>query len=176
MAAEDWKSQEDAIDIGRRLRPKLSYEELWQMLEDAAGPPPKIVSIEGSDQLIREKPSDEWPVRTRWPTIYVREYFGPDVERLFGKPTKPASASKRAPAPKASRSTTRISKDEWPKVVTLYKEAHAHKTPSGPLTDPEVQALGRQHYGDKITVDQMRKAAKEAGATTSRRGRHITKS
>jgi hypothetical protein len=155
VAAQDWVSQWDAMDIGRRLRPELSDEVLWQMLGDAAGPPPEAVSLEGSDQKIR-CPRGRWPVRTRWPTIYVRHYFVPDVERLYL--TKSTSSSKPA-----ERATVPDRQDNIDSALAAAANTLSTATPApvsveAPKVDPfRTGAAGRPTGLDLVLLEAARR-------------------
>jgi hypothetical protein len=107
-----WISKWDAMDIGRRLRPELSDEELRLRLDAAAGPPPEppetlletlhlhSVKYAPTSPTVTD-PTQKIRVRQRWQNFSkTPEYFDPDVERLFSIDNE-AEAEPPAAAPVA---------------------------------------------------------------------------
>jgi hypothetical protein len=171
MTAEDWLDLSSAMDIGRRLRPELSDEERWQMLNDACAPAPKkVMQPDGSYEITEFKhPSGKWPVWTKWPfyyetppTVEARLHWRPDVEKLFSSIGKSASR----PAPKPAK---QFRGSELRELLDLLIKA-ARETADGFLKLGDEEKLRKERYPN-IPRARVRRAMHEAGIVTSKRGR-----
>jgi hypothetical protein len=175
MAAEDWISKSDALDIGRRLRPELSDDDLWRILRDhTPGLPLKTIPDpdkgDGTSKIVKwvvdEPPSDGLLVRWDWKAgaySNVPKFFGPNVKRMFRSIGKPASKT-------ASRKTKRLSAEEKEDLRNLFKAA-ARETPDGFLRYKDGEDLVNNRYPDKYPRETIRVEMRAAKVVTSKRGR-----
>jgi hypothetical protein len=154
VSAEDWISKSDALDIGRRHCPELSEQQLLQILEDAAGPPPEMITRSDGTKTF-ELPSGQWPVRRQWKAApgahrNTVAYFRPDVERLFSPTDKPTS--KRAP--KLAKPSP--SDNSLQELRTFLEDQHKAR---GHLTKGDAEGgawkLTKDKFGDRFTIRRV---------------------
>jgi hypothetical protein len=167
VAAEDWLSKSDAMDIGRIKHSKLSDDVLWQKLRDhAPGFPLETKprpSNDGTQEIVKVVEPSSDGLEVRWKMVAaghfgVPLFFRHDVKKLFNSIGK----SKSTPKPIKRRLPTEQKRE----LITFFQgEA---RTKGRLLTDKEVLEIADQRG---VTVRQARLAAKAAKVVTSERGR-----